>query len=172
MKSTWQPRKLQGDRIAIRKIEAETLIYDERTHRAWCLNPSSACIWQLCDGRSTVEEIAAGAAKQLGSAVSEDLVLLTMEELHEKGLLEGELVNSLPRDASRRKMIGRIGLATAALLPVVATITAPPALAQSGSVGTGDVASREKKKRALAAQNQRSASSPTQQEEPSDPYTR
>lgn len=172
MKSTWQPRKLQGDRITIRKIEAEVLVYDERTHQAWCLNPSSACIWQLCDGRNTVEDIVAAATRELGSAVNEELVLLTMEELQEKRLLEGNLAGALPRDPSRRKMIGRIGLATAALLPVVAAIAAPPALAQSGSTGTGDAASREQKKRALAARNPQPASSPAQQDEPSDPYTK
>jgi hypothetical protein len=173
MKSTWQPRKLQGDRITIREIEAEVLVYDERTHRAWCLNPSSACIWQLCDGRNTVGDIAVGAAKKLGSAVNEDLVLLTMQELQEKGLLEGDMVQSLPQDASRRRMIGKIGLAAAALLPVVAAITAPPALAQGGTAGTGGAAiTREQKRRALAARNPEPGSSPTQQDAPSDPYTR
>jgi len=136
MTSTLRPRKLQGDLIIVRKIEAEVLIYDERTHRAWCLNRSSACMWQLCDGRNTIEDIAAQAAKVLGSAVNQELVLLTMEELQEKGLLERDRVDALPRDVSRRRMIGKIGLATAALLPVVAAITAPPALAQSGSAGT------------------------------------
>src|SRR5580692_1693465 len=105
MKSTWRPRKLQGDRITIREIEAEVLIYDERTHRAWCLNPSSACIWQLCEGQNSVGEIAALAAKELGSAVNDELVLLTLEELQEKGLLEGGMVEALPRVASRREMI-------------------------------------------------------------------
>ena len=136
MKTTWQPRKLRGDRITVREIEAEVLIYDGRTHRAWCLNPSSACIWQLCDGRNTVGNIAAGAAKELGLAVTEELVLMTIEELQEKGLLEGDMGEARPRDASRREMIQKLSLATAALLPVVAAITAPPALAQSGSAGT------------------------------------
>ena len=137
METTWRPRRLQGDRITIREIAAELLIYDERTHRAWCLNGSSACIWQMCDGLNTVGSIAARAAKELGSAVSEELVLLTIAELQEKGLLEGDMVEALPRAASRREMIGKMGLAAAALLPVVAAITAPPALAQSGSTGTG-----------------------------------
>ncbi|MGA1982993.1 MAG: PqqD family protein [Acidobacteriaceae bacterium] len=137
MRSTLRPRKLQDDRITIREIEAETLVYDERTHRAWCLNPSSACIWQLCDGRNPVEKIAACATRQLGSAVNEELVLLTLEELHEQGLLEDGMVEALSQGTSRREMIGKIGLAAAALLPVIAAITAPPALAQSGSVGTG-----------------------------------
>lgn len=132
MTSTLRPRKLQGDRIILREIEGEVLVYDERTHRVWCLNPSSACIWQLCDGRNTVEDIAAGAAKALGPAVNESLVLLTLDELGEKGLLEAGIVEGV----SRREALGKIGLATAALLPVIAAIAAPPALAQSGSVGT------------------------------------
>jgi Coenzyme PQQ synthesis protein D (PqqD) len=144
MTSTLRPRKLQGEHISNREIEAEILIYDERTHRAWCLNPTSACIWKLCDGRNTVAQIAACAAKELGSAATEDLVLLTLQELQEQGLLEGTIAEVLPRDASRRQMIGKIGLAAAALLPVVAAITAPPALAQSGSVGT-DIRKRAKK---------------------------
>lgn len=146
MASTLRPHKLQGDRITIREIEAETLIYDARTHRAWCLNPSSACVWQLCDGQNTVLEIAAAAERELGSAVNEDLVLFTLEELQRKGLLECGMLEEHPLDATRREMIGKIGLAAAAFLPVVAAITAPPALAQSGSVGTGAV-SRKRAKR-------------------------
>ena len=144
MISTLRPRKLQGEYISNREIEAEVLIYDERTHRAWCLNPSSACIWKLCDGRSSVEQITACAVKELGSAATEELVLLTLDELLEQGLLEGGIAEVLPRGTSRREMFGKIGLAAAALLPVVAAITAPPAMAQSGSVGT-DLRKRTKK---------------------------
>jgi hypothetical protein len=136
MTSTLRPCKLQGDRITMRSIEAELLIYDESTHRAWCLNPSSACIWQLCDGRNTMGEIAARAANELGHAVNEELVLFTLQELQEEGLLQGAIVEAVPRGASRREMIGKMGLAAAALLPVIAAVTAPPALAQGGSVGT------------------------------------
>jgi hypothetical protein len=171
MKSTWQPRKLQGDRVSIQRIEAETLVYDELTHRAWCLNLSSACVWQLCDGRRTLDEIRAAAGMELGSAVTEDLLLLAMAELEEKGLLENSMAEALPRDASRRQLIGRMGLAAAALLPVVAAIAAPPALAQSGSTGTGDAVSREQKRRALAARSAGSGSAPEKQDKPSDPYT-
>ena len=91
-----------------------------------------------------MEQIAACAAKELGSAVTEELVLLTLEELQEQGLLEGGIAEVLPRGTSRREMFGKIGWAAAALLPVVAAITAPPALAQSGSVGT-DLRKRAKK---------------------------
>jgi len=148
MTSTLRPRKLQGDCITTREIEAEILIYDERTHRVCCLNPSSACIWQLCDGRNTVEDITAQAAERFGAALDEQLVLFALEELQEKGLLESGMVESISCGATRRKMIGRIGLAAAALLPLVAAITAPPAWAQSGSVSTG---SQKRAKRAAQA---------------------
>jgi hypothetical protein len=168
MKSTRQPRRLQGDRISIQPIEAEILVYDESTHRAWCLNPSSGCIWQLCDGRRTIAEIAAAARPALGPGVDEALVQLTLDELDDQGLLEPD---TAPRDASRRQVMGRIGLAAAGLLPVVAAITAPPALAQSGSTGTGDAAALAKKKKALAARSSGINSAPAKPDEPTDPYT-
>jgi coenzyme PQQ synthesis protein D (PqqD) len=138
MTSSLRPRNIQGDRITIQDVETETLIYDERSHKAWCLNRSSASIWRLCDGQHTVAQIAALAAVDMGSPVSEDLVLLTLEVLREKDLLEPQTAMLLPQGLSRRQMIGRAGLAAAALLPVIAALTAPPASAQSGSTGTGD----------------------------------
>jgi hypothetical protein len=139
MTSTLRPRSVQGDRITIQEVDTETLIYNERTHRAWCLNRSSACIWRLCNGQNTVRQIADAATAELGSPVSEDLVLLTVDELREKELLEPMAAEVLPPGMTRRQMMGRMGLTAAALLPVIAALTAPPAKAQGGSVGTGVV---------------------------------
>ena len=143
MTSTLRPRSVQGDQITVQDVETETLLYDERTHKAWCLNRSSACVWRQCNGQNTVEQIAALVATELGSPVTEDLVLLTLDELREKGLLEADTAEVLPQGISRREMMGKIGLTAAALLPVVAALTAPPAMAQSGSVGTGVVGGEE-----------------------------
>lgn len=133
MTSTLRPRSVQSDRITIQEVDTETLIYNERTHRAWCLNRSSACIWRLCNGQNTVGQIADAAALELGSPVSEDLILVTVDELREKELLEPMAVEVLPPGMTRRQMIGRVGLTAAALLPVIAALTAPPARAQGGS---------------------------------------
>lgn len=97
MTSTLRPRSIQSDHIAVQDVEAETLIYDERSHKAWCLNHSSACIWRLCDGQNTIVQIAAIAATELGSPITEDLVLLTLAELTEKGLLLPEAAEFLPQ---------------------------------------------------------------------------
>lgn len=137
MTSTLRPRSIPNDRIIVREIETETLVYDEGTHRAWCLNRSSACVWRLCDGNHTVEQIAESASGELGCAMGEDLVLLTLDELRDKNLLEEPSAPLLADGISRRSMIGRAGLAAAALLPVIAIIAAPPAaMALSGGEDT------------------------------------
>ncbi|MFP5227796.1 MAG: PqqD family peptide modification chaperone [Acidobacteriota bacterium] len=137
MNSTLRPRSMRDERITVQQVGEETLLYDERTHRAWCLNASSACVWRLCDGQTTVAQIAAGAAAELRAPFSEELVLLTLAELREQGLLQSDPGDALPQGVTRRAIIGRIGLTAAALLPVIAALTAPPASAQGGSVGSG-----------------------------------
>jgi len=137
MLSAMRPRNIRSEQVNVLDVGNETLVYDERTHKAWCLNHSSACIWRLCDGENSVALIEAKAAAQLGAEVDNDLVLVTIDELHQKGLLQPDSIQEIPRDVSRRQMISRSGLAAAALLPIIAALTAPPAAAQSGSVGTG-----------------------------------
>ena len=131
-----RPRNIRCDQITIQEIDSETLIYDERTHNAWCLNQVSAVIWQLCDGQLTLSEIADRASADLQQAVNEDIVGITVQELLEKGLLTPDSVESSAQAISRRAMITKAGLGAAALMPVIAALTAPPAVAQSGSVGT------------------------------------
>jgi hypothetical protein len=137
MTLTLRPRRIEDDRIAVQNVETETLLYDERSHKAWCLNRSSACIWRLCDGQNTVSQIAVVATAQLETAVSEEIVLLTLAELSEKKLLPDDYNELLPAGMTRRQMISRAGLTAAALLPVIAALTAPRAHAAGGSVGTG-----------------------------------
>lgn len=138
MTLTLRPSRIEDDRIAVQNVETETLLYDERSHKAWCLNRSSACIWRLCDGQNTVSQIAVSATAQLETAVSEEIVLLTLAELSEKKLLRDDYNELLPAGMTRRQMISRAGLTAAALLPVIAALTAPRAHAAGGSVGTGD----------------------------------
>lgn len=137
MTSNLRPTRIEDHRITVQDVETETLLYDERSHKAWCLNRSAGCIWRLCDGQRSVDQIAVAAAAELGAPVSEDIVLLTLAELREKHLLLPTADELLPQGITRRRMISRAGLTAAALLPVIATLTAPRAVAIGGSVGTG-----------------------------------
>jgi hypothetical protein len=134
MTTSFRPRKTNAERTSLQVIGDETLLYDESHHQAWCLNPSAACIWRLCDGQRDVDQIAAAAAAEMAAPVTVEVVLLTLAELREKNLLEPETTMFLPEDVTRRQMLGRVGLAAAFLLPVVASVLAPPAHAQHGSL--------------------------------------
>jgi len=134
MASPMQPRRISLERTSTQIVGNETLVYDELRHRAWCLNNSSACIWRLCSGDKTVEQIAVAATAELDAPVTEEIVLVTLAELQEKDLLERESAPLLPEGITRREMMGRAALTAAALLPVIASVMAPPAQAQSGSL--------------------------------------
>jgi hypothetical protein len=141
MTSSYRPRTIKLEQISLQVIGEETLLYDTLHHQAWCLNRSSACIWHLCDGQRDVQQIAAAGSKELNAQVTEDIVVLALAELREKNLLEPETATALPDSVTRREMLSRAGLAAAAILPVVASILAPPAHAQTGSmVGTAALA--------------------------------
>jgi hypothetical protein len=117
--------KARQEKIVIKQIADEVLVYDCARDKAHCLNPSAAAVWQRCDGRTTVGEI----ARLLGTdsqTVNENIVWLALAELHRSHLLEEP--QRLPQTIlgmSRREAVRRIGLGAAIALPLVASITAP-----------------------------------------------
>ncbi|MGA8111849.1 MAG: PqqD family protein [Acidobacteriaceae bacterium] len=143
MASPMRPRRISLAQSCTQIVGTETLLYDELRHKAWCLNSSSACIWRLCSGDKTVQQIAAAATAELDAPVTEEIVLITLAELQEKELLEPESASPLPQGVTRRQMIGRAALTTAALLPVIASVL--PASAQGPPGGSVNGMSRQTK---------------------------
>jgi len=134
--------------ISVQRVGSETLLYDERRHKAFCLNASSAAVWNLADGQRTVAEIGAAASCELGIEVGEDLVRFGLEELCRDGLVEADgLVEKIAAgpSISRRAVLQTLGVGGAMLLPVVVAIMAPTAAeAQSGCFDcTGDDSQKE-----------------------------
>lgn len=106
--------------IIVKQLPDELLIYDLDSNRAHSLNESAAAIWNLCDGRTSVTEI----AKQC--RVKQDLVWMALDQFNRDQLLEEKV--SPPPVASgltRREAVRRIGLGAAIAIPVVVSITAP-----------------------------------------------
>jgi len=114
------------DELVVQKTDNEHLIYDLRTNKAICLNQTAALVWRHCDGKHSVSDIAKELEKKLGLEVSEDLVLLAINQLANEGLLlaGGELPERL-RGVSRREVIRKVGLASMVALPIVSAIVAP-----------------------------------------------
>lgn len=124
--------KARQEKIVIKQIADEVLVYDCARDKAHCLNPSAAAVWQRCDGQTTVSEIARLIATD-SEPVNESIVWLALGELHRSHLLEEP--QGLPQamlGMSRREAVRRIGLGAAIALPLVASITAPTTV-QAGS---------------------------------------
>jgi hypothetical protein len=129
------------EQITVQAVGDETLLYDEQRHMAFCMNATASAVWRLADGARTIAEIAAAASADLSSDICENVVRLALHDLRSNGLVakdeggpsgDAEAATQL---VSRRKMLARLGMGAAALLPVVASIVAPTAAqAYSGCV--------------------------------------
>jgi Coenzyme PQQ synthesis protein D (PqqD) len=121
--------------VVTQEMGDEILIYDLKSDKAFALNTTSSIVWQYCDGKTSVSEIARKMSEKLSENVSEDLVWLTLDKLHQQKLLQKDTDFVTPFEGiSRRKVIQRIGFASMIALPVIGNLVAPFA-AQAQSVG-------------------------------------
>ncbi len=117
--------KEKTERLIVREIDSETLVYDLSRDVASCLNEFAARVWRECDGETSVAAIAAALGED------ERAVWLALHQLTKAQLLTEAI--AFPPDMSaaksRREVAGRLGLGAAAF---VTSIVAPmPAQAQS-----------------------------------------
>ena len=127
--------KTRNENIVVQEMEQEILIYDLKENKALCLNETSALIYQLCNGKRTIQEIADAMSIKLNKLVSEDLIWLALDNFKKDNLLENnEQFEINFNGLSRRQVIKKIGLASMIALPVAASIVAPNA-AMAASAG-------------------------------------
>jgi hypothetical protein len=118
-------RKVQG--LLVQDAGAETLLYNEQTHQAFCLSPLAAQVWQRLDGIQTPPEIAAAASLTLGTPVTSEMVLFAVGELQRDGLLERDASAAAIDLPSRRDLMRQAAAGALVMLPVVAVVMAPRA---------------------------------------------
>lgn len=133
---TYSP-KTRSTRLFVQELPNELVVYDVERNEVHCLNGTAARVWTLCDGNSTVAEIARQLGSDCAPEEAETLVWLALDQFAEKHLLEETSAPALhrPADMTRRQMVLQVGLIVG-LLPMVDSIIAPPAaLAQSPAPG-------------------------------------
>jgi hypothetical protein len=113
--------------LVVQQMPDEVLIYDLDRHQAFCLNQTAALVWQHCNGRTSVEQIAKRLEKELQTPISMDVVYLALDRFSKDQLLEERVTLPIEMGLNRREVMRRIGLATAVALPIVASIVAPTA---------------------------------------------
>jgi hypothetical protein len=118
------------DDLTVRELPHETLVYDRLRHRAHCLNATAALVWHYCDGTRSVDELARIVRLELA------VVTLALEQLARRHLLD-ETPPPLPpaERLSRRDALKKLAV-TAAVLPLVLTVT-PRVAAQTLSPTPG-----------------------------------
>ena len=124
--------------IVTQDFGRELLIYDLKIHKAFCLNETSAIVWDACNGKNSIDEITQLLSQKLKSKANEDLVWLTLNELKNSNLLESNNLENKFVGLSRREIVKKVGFASMIALPIISTLVAPTALhAQSMACACG-----------------------------------
>lgn len=124
--------------IVVHQVDKELLLYDLRINKAFCLNETSALVWQLCDGQSSLADISKAVGKKLSAPSNEGLVWLALEQLKKEKLIENEVTAPTGFEGlSRREVIRQVGFASMVAIPVVASVIAPTAAAAQSCLGIG-----------------------------------
>lgn len=124
------PQARSEDLLTRELADGETVVYDRRTNDAHNLNRVATAVWERCDGKTRITDIARDIQRSLDTPCTEEVVQLALQELHRIDLVD----RTLPTRISRREVIRKVGpgIAAAALVPAVLSIVAPtPAAALS-----------------------------------------
>jgi hypothetical protein len=74
--------------LVVQRDTGELFIEDLLNRKQIKLNPTSAYVWEKCDGRHETYEIAEEMESELGVSVSESVVLMAINRLYSEKLLE------------------------------------------------------------------------------------
>lgn len=125
-----QTPKARQEGLVVKRLADEVLVYDLKTHKAHCLNPASALVWNLCDGQRTAGEIAALLSTEEEGLFTEEVVWLALNQLERFSLLEERMEQPpLSTLLSRRELAKKMGLMSVTALPFILSILAPAAAA-------------------------------------------
>lgn len=108
------------ENIVIQEANNELLIYDLLTNQAYCLNETSALVFNGCNGKTTFEEL------KRQTKLTDNIIFLALDELKNHNLLIGQYHSPFV-GMNRREVVKKVGLATMVALPVVMSIVAPSA---------------------------------------------
>ncbi|MEZ5346594.1 MAG: hypothetical protein R2681_13670 [Pyrinomonadaceae bacterium] len=113
--------------LVVQETGSELLIYDLKSHKAYCLNETSALVYRSCDGKTSYNDL-----KRTNPKLSEEVYKLALSELSKLGLL----TETYGKDFSRRDLLQKAA-ASALVLPLITGLHVP-ASGQAGScVGDG-----------------------------------
>jgi hypothetical protein len=116
----------------------QVLVYDTKRNKVHLLDQATAGVVDSLERGETAEVIARKLEQRTGTSSGEDMLLLALDELAQAELTENIARETEPMpELTRREILRRFAaIGTAALIPVVLTLTPNTALGQ-GSLACG-----------------------------------
>lgn len=120
--------RARSEGVICERVDDELVVYDEQAHTAHSLSAAAAMVWERCDGKTAVDEI----ASKLG--LKAELVERAVEELRGSRLLD-----EVPTGYSRREAAKRIAQVGGAALaaPLIYSVAVPTAAAAASTCPAG-----------------------------------
>ncbi|HUK91117.1 MAG TPA: PqqD family protein [Blastocatellia bacterium] len=123
--SVFQARQ---DGLLKQAVDDELLVYDLKRHKAHCLNRTAALVWEECNGRNSVADLARIVQQELHVPYDEELVWVALDQLDRARLLSARIARpGEARRISRREVLKRVGLGAALAVPLITSIMSPTA---------------------------------------------
>ena len=126
-----QVSQFRQKKLIARWIGDELVLYEEETSTAHCLNRIAGEMWMACERQSSAVEVAE-LLRPKWPDIEEKVAWASLSQMAAVGLLE-ETTDQESISMSRRELIRKLGITTAAVLPIVVTslLIPPPAAAAS-----------------------------------------
>jgi len=120
------PRKRQEE-LLVHELADDLLVYDLKRHKAHSLNKTAALVWSRCDGESKISDTVASLEQEVGASVDQSVVYFALQQLDRANLLirERGANTEIESRISRRQLVGKLGLAAAASLPLIVSLVSP-----------------------------------------------
>ena len=130
------PHRRHEDLI-VREIDRELLVYDRKTRKTVCLNESAAVIWQLCDGKTSIDDLSRRLSESFAVPPDPRLIQVALSDFARSRLLDPKSVSDDVKISRREALAGVAGVPLA-LIPTVFALSAPtPAQAAASCRASG-----------------------------------
>jgi D-alanyl-D-alanine dipeptidase len=109
-----KPENLSRDQLIVENLGNDLMIYDQKRNRAFCLHQNVTFIWQRCDRKTTVGELAAKLLHSAGATIDEKVVQFALQTLSQDGLPEPSTFEPVsPHGMTRLQVMQKIGVRAA-----------------------------------------------------------
>ena len=125
------------ENLVTKEVDGDLLVYDRERDHLHQLNRVAAAIWQLCDGRRSLDTLGLMAGAMIDVPLDQRSVRMALTKLDDALLLAEPLAPEFRlAGMDRRRFLKRSAIGAGAL-PVIVSMSAPTAAAAASGCATG-----------------------------------